>query len=131
MKICPCGSGRPYDHCCGPFHNGIAKAETAEQLMRSRYAAFCTENVEYLVETHDKDTRVPKLREELQNSMGSAQWLRLEVINTIRGQSTDKDGFVQFIAHYSENGQPGKMEELSRFSKKKGLWFYTDGEHSN
>lgn len=37
---CPCGLGRPYGRCCGRLHRGAASAGTAEELMRSRYAAF-------------------------------------------------------------------------------------------
>ena len=44
-KICPCrvltpGSILPYNECCEPLHNGSQLAQTAEQLMRSRYCAF-------------------------------------------------------------------------------------------
>ena len=34
---CPCGSTATYGACCGPVHDG-RPAETAEALMRSRYA---------------------------------------------------------------------------------------------
>ena len=37
---CPCGSGRAFDECCGPFLSGAAAAPTPEALMRSRYAAY-------------------------------------------------------------------------------------------
>lgn len=40
MTSCPCGSSRSYADCCEPFVTGAAKAQTAEQLMRSRYTAF-------------------------------------------------------------------------------------------
>lgn len=127
MNICPCGSGKPYSHCCQPLHNGTSVAETAEQLMRSRYSAFATENVDYLVETHDKTTRSKTLKQELESSMGEVKWLRLEVMQTQAGQANDTEGTVQFTAHYLEDGRPGKMTELSKFKKKKGVWFYVSG----
>ena len=37
---CPCGSRQRYDACCGRLHRRAAEAETAEELMRSRYAAY-------------------------------------------------------------------------------------------
>ena len=37
---CPCGSDAEYGVCCGPLHTGESSATTAEQLMRSRYAAY-------------------------------------------------------------------------------------------
>ncbi|ESQ02386.1 SEC-C domain-containing protein [Streptomyces sp. PVA_94-07] len=48
---CPCGTGRTYGECCGRFHAGSAEAATAEQLMRSRYAAFATRDAAYLLRT--------------------------------------------------------------------------------
>jgi len=130
MQLCPCGAGQPYENCCGVFHRGDGFAKTAEQLMRSRYAAFCTEDVDYLVETHDKSTRSKNLKQELALSMGTVNWLRLEVTQTIKGQPEDTEGFVRFVAHYLENGRPGRMEELSRFIKRKSRWYYVDGNVS-
>jgi len=40
-----------YKDCCYPFLIGASKPETPEQLMRSRYSAFCTKNIEYLFST--------------------------------------------------------------------------------
>ncbi|EGE70337.1 hypothetical protein HMPREF9341_00040 [Cutibacterium acnes HL103PA1] len=37
--LCPCGSGRNLDQCCGPILDDPRHAETAEALMRSRYTA--------------------------------------------------------------------------------------------
>ena len=53
---CPCGSGTPYAACCGRLHRGAA-AETAEQLMRSRYAAFAVGDEAYLFRTWHPRTR--------------------------------------------------------------------------
>jgi len=126
MNLCPCGTGKPYSRCCEPLHNGTEIAETAEQLMRSRYSAFAVENVDYLVKTHDKATRSKRLRQELESSMGEVKWLRLEVMQTTAGQAGDIEGTVQFTAHYIENGRPGKMTELSIFTKRKGVWYYVE-----
>ena len=51
MKDCPCGSDFPYTDCCGPLIRGTGFADTAEDLMRSRYTAFAKQNWEYLVLT--------------------------------------------------------------------------------
>ena len=47
---CPCGGGE-YSRCCGPLHRQERRAETAEQLMRSRYSAFAKGEVDYLLHT--------------------------------------------------------------------------------
>ena len=103
---------------------------TAEQLMRSRYCAFVKQDADYLLHTHDPATRSKNLKKELQASMGTTTWIRLEVIQTIAGLQSDTQGFVRFIAHYMDKGKPGRLEELSRFTKIKGKWYYTDGQHA-
>lgn len=48
---CPCGSTLSYADCCAPLHAGQKIADTAEQLMCSRYCAFVLQHVEYIVAT--------------------------------------------------------------------------------
>lgn len=50
-KTCPCGSRKVFSQCCQPFHEGKALPPTAEALMRSRYSAYATKNVDYIVDT--------------------------------------------------------------------------------
>ena len=44
MKDCPCGLPSPYADCCGPLIRGTGYADTAEDLMRSRYTAYTHPN---------------------------------------------------------------------------------------
>lgn len=39
-SLLPCQSGKHYDECCHLLHSSRKIAETAEMLIRSRYAAF-------------------------------------------------------------------------------------------
>ena len=50
-NLCPCYSGKLYEECCEPFHSKKEFPKTAEELMRSRYAAFAIPNGEYLWQT--------------------------------------------------------------------------------
>ncbi|HET6419966.1 MAG TPA: YchJ family metal-binding protein, partial [Geobacteraceae bacterium] len=47
MEMCPCGSGRTYEDCCGALIKGASPAGTAEQLMRSRYSAYVKVETDY------------------------------------------------------------------------------------
>lgn len=114
---CPCGSGALFDECCGLILSGKAKAETAEQLMRSRYSAYATENVDYLVRTTDPKSRAKNLAESIRSWMNEVQWLQLHVLSAT--QDT-----VEFIAEYISNGQSCQLYEHSLFRKQKGEWFY-------
>ena len=51
---CPCGSGRTFDECCGPFLSGAAAALTPEALMRSRYTAYAVGDDAYVLATWDE-----------------------------------------------------------------------------
>ncbi|WP_120496423.1 YchJ family protein [Kiloniella sp. EL199] len=122
--VCPCGSGGTYSACCGYFHSGLAIAETAEQLMRSRYAAYVKQEVGYL-----KATLWPPYQKSF-NEIGTllrakdSRWLGLEIIGTYKGQSTDKEGSVEFVARSVVNGVADEQREQSLFKKKAGRWFY-------
>ncbi len=50
-SLCPCGSTLSYADCCAPLHVGQKIADTAAQLMRSRYCAFVLQHIEYIVAT--------------------------------------------------------------------------------
>jgi NAD-dependent DNA ligase len=55
MTPCPCGNDAGYAACCGPLHDG-KPAESAEQLMRSRYSAYVLLREDYLLASWHADT---------------------------------------------------------------------------
>lgn len=119
MSLCPCGSEREYDACCGPLHGG-AKASSPEALMRSRYSAFALELSDYLLASWDERTRPAEL--ELQPD---THWYRLEIKDA--GEQGD-DGFVRFSAYFREGKEWLRLSELSRFQRAAdGFWRYLDG----
>jgi len=126
LDSCPCMSSISYLDCCKPFHEGSAKPETAEQLMRSRYTAYHLALVDYLVRTTHPDKVRPNYRTQLEKSKYDTLWKGLEIISTSMGQKSDKIGKVRFVAHYEMAGQINSMEEHSRFKRHKGDWVYFD-----
>ncbi len=53
---CGCGSGKPYESCCGRYHSGAEPAPTPEALLRSRFTAYRMQLIDYLVATtHPKN----------------------------------------------------------------------------
>ena len=63
---CCCGAPVALAECCGPFVEGAKFPATAEQLMRSRYSAYCLGRVSYLVETTHPSERNKSLRAEVE-----------------------------------------------------------------
>ena len=126
-ELCPCGSKKPYQYCCGIYLTGKKNPETAEKLMRSRYTAFCKGNIDYLIATLHPDKRTQSDRTELTKSINNTQWLSLTIINTHKGKKNDAIGQVEFEAVYRIN-EPGQLHELSKFIKADNKWFYLEGD---
>ncbi|SDD40090.1 YchJ family protein [Rhodococcus tukisamuensis] len=118
---CPCLSGETYGGCCGRFHGGQADAPTAEQLMRSRYAAFAVGDAAYLLRTWHPSTRPRRL-----DLDPDQRWTRLDVLGTSGGGLLDTEGAVEFVAHYVVEGHRDSLREHSRFVRVDGRWSYLD-----
>lgn len=119
---CPCLSGLTYDDCCGRLHAGPAVAQTAEQLMRSRFSAFAVGRPTYLLATWHPTTRPPSL-----DLDPDQRWYRLDVLAAREGGPFDTSGVVEFEAFYRSPSGAGSQHEISRFSREGGHWFYVDG----
>lgn len=124
MINCPCVSGQSYHACCQPLHEGIVQANSAEQLMCSRYSAFSLGKIEYLVQTLHPDFSKSDDRESLKLTIEQTNWLGLKIIEH---KAQARTATVEFVAYFAEN-PIGQMHELSRFVKQDGKWFYQDGD---
>lgn len=125
---CPCGSELPYLKCCGRFHLGKDHPKTCLELMKARYSAFATKNVDFLIKTthsSHKDSAIPlpKRRKELLASCVSSQFQKLEILDY-----NEKDSTVTFRVHVIHNGSPLSFEEKSTFAKENNEWTYLKGE---
>ena len=122
-ELCLCGSKLSYEDCCGLYHSGEKNTPTAETLMRSRFTAYAMQKSDYLLNTWDSSKRPESINFEKEN----AQWLRLEIVNTKKGGVKDTKGIVEFKAYFLADGEESVMNEISRFKKIAGRWFYLDG----
>ncbi len=122
---CPCGSTKSYQHCCLPFHNESSLPATAEELMRSRYSAFCKKELSYLFNSWHPANR-PAAEEIL---AGKVHYISLQIIDTEKGLAEDETGEVTFIVRYIEKDQLFTMKEKSSFVNQQGKWLYLDGEN--
>ena len=127
---CYCNSGKEFNQCCQPIITGHSKAETAEQLMRSRYSAFVIADISYLLNSHQKTTRPTKDRKKILKWTKSVRWIGLEIIATQKGSVSDMDGYVEFKAFFEENGKKEFIHENSCFIKENDIWYYKSGTHS-
>ncbi|GAA2130780.1 YchJ family protein [Nocardioides bigeumensis] len=123
QQSCPCGTGATYDACCGRLHRGAAQAETAEELMRSRYSAYAVGHVDHLFRTWHPRTRPEDL------SPQPLHWTGLEIVDIVAGGRGDDTGVVELEAHYLDpDGRAHTLHERSRFERRGGRWVYVAAE---
>ncbi len=120
---CPCGTGTPYDACCGPLHRNERPAHGVEELMRSRYSAYAVGAVDHLFRTWH-----PRTRPEDVTPDEDLVWTGLEVLDVVETTAGDQVGVVEFRAHWTWQGRAGVIHERSRFEQRAGAWTYVDGD---
>ena len=121
-NLCPCCSGKLYEECCELFHSKKEFPKTAEELMRSRYAAFAIPNGDYLWETTLPNKRKFHHKTELENWGKENTWTKLEII-----QSNEKE--VEFKAYFTDKfGKENIHHEFSTFKKVNKKWYYVSGK---
>ena len=124
-NLCPCCSGKLYEECCELFHSKKKFPKTAEELMRSRYAAFAIPNGDYLWETTLPNKRKFHHKTELENWGKENTWTKLEII-----QSSEKE--VEFKAYFTDKfGKENIHHERSTFKKVDKKWYYVSGKFLN
>lgn len=127
-RPCPCCSKRTFDACCEPYIERRKEAETPERLMRSRFSAYATRKVDYLIATTAVEERAKIDPEELASYCRSVSCISLKVLQTEKGGPQDEDGTVLFHASLQINGKRMLHRELSRFRREEGRWVYVDGD---
>jgi SEC-C motif-containing protein len=116
---CPCGSGEAYDDCCGPIVRNERPADTAEELMRSRYSAYALGDVDHVFRSWHPATRPDDL-----DTLPTLDWRGLQVLDVVAGGPSDDEGLVEFTAEHAH----GSLHERSRFVRRAGRWVYVDGD---
>lgn len=127
MFICLCGSGLPYDQCCGALHKG-RWAPDALALMRSRYVAYALDIAEYIIETTHPKNPVYKNEkkmwmEQVHKFSRDSIFERLEIVDF---QEFGNRATVTFIAYLRQNNRSVPLKEKSLFEKVQGRWLYLE-----
>lgn len=123
-SLCPCGQGE-YALCCQPLHVGTASAQSAAQLMRSRYSAFAKHEIDYIVKTTAVGQQTALDVPAIATWSKSNQWLKLEVVQA--NEKMDKThAQVEFKAHYHDAQKIQVHHEISHFVKQNGVWYFLD-----
>lgn len=139
-QSCPCGLAQ-YSECCQPLHLGAIKAQTAEQLMRSRYSAFAKYEIDYIIQTTAIGQQKALDQTAIADWSKANEWLKLNVVQA--KEKLDKNhAQVEFKAHYhhkkvhkADHGKNDQKNdemqvqihhEVSHFVKYEGAWYFLD-----
>ena len=121
-KVCYCGSSNSYKECCEKFINSSQNASTAEALMRSRYSAYATQAVDYLIAKTAVLQRKLLIKSDILEWSQSNKWNKLEIIEAT-------ENTVEFKAYYTDSNNLSYIHhEKSTFIIEDGKWYYVDGE---
>ena len=121
MSLCWCGSGKTANHCCSPYLSDEHKPETPEQLMRSRYSAYCCQDYQYILRTYSREKQSSLSVALLEESAQDSRWIGLRIL------SIPSPRQVEFVAYYIDGKQFYQMHETSNFVQEAGHWRYVDG----
>ena len=122
MTICYCGNHLSFDECCKPYIESVSKPKSAEALMRSRFSAHVTGDVDYLIATTHASTRKNHKKKDILAWLENIQWTKLEILEA-------NENTVTFKAYFIDNHKIENVHyEKSNFIFEKGKWFYVDRE---
>ncbi len=135
---CPCDSKNTFEQCCNLLINQKAQANSPEQLMRSRYSAYATNEAEYIYQTYAKSSQTEQSLNDIKEWASQTTWLKLvihSVSNFSSGEQDKKSNHINyptvcFSAYYQHQGHYFQMKETSRFTVENNQWRYLDGEVS-
>lgn len=130
--LCPCHSKKLFEQCCQPLLNGFKKADTPEQLMRSRYSAYATQKANYIYNTYSKQSQKQQTLDDIQAWASQCKWINLIIHHTeltsLKNSQEHLQGIVEFSAYFIEDKTLCLMREKSYFQQEDGQWRYHTGE---
>ncbi len=125
MELCACQSGKIYANCCAPLHQGKEKAQTALQLMRSRYCAISLGMADYIVQTTLPCQQDKLDKKALNTWIGQTKWCGLNILSNDEAFAPKK-AFVEFKAFYIAQETQQTHHEKSLFYCQDGQWYFVD-----
>lgn len=129
---CPCTSGKLYEECCKPYHEGKLP-DTPVQLMRSRFSAYALNLADYIIKTtHPASSQygldLEQWKQGIEGFSEQTEFKKLEILD-----HKDFEGFstVTFVATIFQNGEDSSFTERSFFENIGGRWLYRHGQMSS
>jgi len=144
QQDCPCGTGKKYVNCCGPFHRSEKSCLTMTDVLRSRYSAFVYRQVKHVMDTTHETCRDyhedPIVWAKDLNKDGMFDSYEFMELNAGKEEPgvDDNEGYITFQVRLKArvggkspiDGQETVVVEKSRFLRNSvnGIWKYAGGE---
>lgn len=125
MTHCSCGSQKDYATCCELYLTHQQKPDTPQELMRSRYTAYCLANIDYIQNTMRGKALVGFNAINAKRWATRMNWIKLTILET--SMDNPHKGYVEFIATFVDGHVLNSMHEKSEFIQEEGKWYYVDG----
>jgi SEC-C motif-containing protein len=84
--------------------------------------------IEYLLSSLHPDHRSGFNAETTRTWAERSAWQKLEIVETVGGGLDDREGTVDFIATFTDNGTKHEHHELASFRKESATWYLVDGK---
>lgn len=123
--MCYCNNLAVFDECCNQVITGVKPAASAEQLMRSRYSAYCVKDAEYILNTYASSQRSMHTTADILQFANDVNFIKLDIIDA---HSDNEYNYVEFKAHYLVDDKHYQLHERSRFVLEDKKWKYLDGD---
>lgn len=127
-RSCPCHSGKLYQACCKPYHEGRLP-ENALILMRSRYSAYALGLIDFIIKTtHPKNPSLSipldEWKAQIRDFSTSTSFDGLVIHEFVDGANT---AFVTFSVILRQQANDISFTEKSEFEKEEDQWLYKEG----
>jgi len=96
-----------------------------EDLLKARYEAFVTGDVDFVLETHHPETRDQVDRSAVANWSKNSRWRGIDVHDVKEDGDSCK---IHFTVFYDRKHESIPHTESAEFRKHEGRWFYFDSE---
>lgn len=90
--------------------------------MRSRYTAFATGAIDWIMDSHHPETVDEIDRDEVERWANGSEWLGLRIRDTEAGGPDDDEGIVVFRARYKVQAQQVDHVERAQFTRDGTEW---------
>ncbi|WNO60826.1 YchJ family protein [Rheinheimera sp. MMS21-TC3] len=121
---CFCGSQQSLIQCCQPYINNTQQVQNCEQLMRSRYSAYCLKDSAYIYATYHPSMRLNNSIQQITDFAQSSHFINLQIISS---QQESNEGWVKFTVAYLQGNTLFQFTENSRFVFDT-RWLYVAGD---